>query len=175
MKTSKQWWDEVKADQAKLVDWLKKQYTGEVTAAERIEQMRDQYATQGKVEYRMLTFIAYEERQHAQWIGELLQNRGIEPEVGDPNKRYWKETLQGIEDLETGAAVGAHAEAMRLDRIRAISFDITAPYDIKCVFEKILRDEIGHEKAFRKLTTPEALEAARGNHEAGASALGLVV
>lgn len=173
-KTSKQWWQETKADPAKLTEWLKKQYTGEVTASQRILDLRDKFQVDGK-DHKILTFIANQEQTHAQWILELLHNRGIEPEVGDPNKRYWKETLKGIEDLETGCAVGAHAEAMRLDRIREIAYDVTAPHDIVTKFTKILIDEVGHEKLFRKLSTPEALEATRANHEAGAAALGLVV
>jgi rubrerythrin len=173
MKTSKQWWQETKTDSAKLNAWLLKQYTGEVTAAQRILDLRDKFKAIGS-DHKILTFIANQEQKHAMWILELLQNRGIEPEIGDPNKRYWKETLQGIEDLETGAAVGAHAEAMRLDRIREIAYDVTAPHDIVTKFSKILIDEIGHEKMFRKLSSPEALEATRANHESGAAALGLV-
>ena len=32
MKTSVQWWEEVSKDQSKLINWLKNQYHGELTA-----------------------------------------------------------------------------------------------------------------------------------------------
>jgi len=174
MKTSQQWWEETKSSHEKLVAWLEKQYTGEVTAATRILDLRDKFHASG-LNHRMLTFIAEQEQKHAIWIAELLANRGVgQPEVGDPNRRYWKETLKGIEDFETGCAVGAHAEAMRLDRIRAIAMDESAPKDIRETFQKIQVEEVGHERLFRTMSTPEAMAATLHNHEAGAAALGLV-
>ena len=46
--------------------------------------------------------------------------------------------LAAIEDLETGCAVGAHAERMRLERIEVIAGDPEAPADIRAVFARIL-------------------------------------
>ena len=43
MRTSKQWWEEVKADPEKFNRWLVKQYRGEVTAASWIEQFAETY------------------------------------------------------------------------------------------------------------------------------------
>lgn len=174
MKTSKQWWDETKADPVKVNNWLQQQYTGEITAAGRIVDFGDKYAATDK-EKKILNFIADQERTHADWIKTLLVTRGIEPKLSNPNKRYWKEALPGISDFATGAAVAAHAEAMRLDRIRVISDDEQAPADIRFTFMKILKDEIGHERMFRQLSNPAALEATLGHHEAGAKSLGLVI
>jgi rubrerythrin len=174
MKTSKEWWDETKVDAVKVNTWLQAQYTGEITAAGRIVDFGEKYAATDK-EKKILNFIADQERTHADWIKTLLITRGIEPKVGNPNKRYWKETMPGIKDFATGAAVAAHAEAMRLDRIRAISEDEQAPADIRLTFMKILKDEIGHERMFRQLSNAEALEATLGHHEAGAKSLGLVI
>lgn len=174
MKTSQEWWDETKSDPAKLNDWLQKQYTGEVTAAERIVEFSHKYAVSDR-HRQVLAYIAGQERIHAEWIKELLENRGIAPVLRDPNQRYWKETLPGITDFESGAAVAYHAERMRLDRIRVIANDMNAPLDIVAVFQAILPDEEFHEKAFACMTSPEACWAAEENHEAGAAALGLVV
>lgn len=175
MKTSQEWWDETKNDPEKLHAWLQKQYTGEVTAATRIMEFRDKFASNNPKASKSLEYIAGQERKHAKWIGELLNNRGYQPVIAEPHKRYWKEALPGIADFETGSAVAAHAEKMRLDRIRVIANDKTAPHDIVEVFRKILPEEEFHERRFRAMSTPEAMQATLANHEAGAASLGLVV
>lgn len=175
MKTSKQWWQETKAEQGKLAEWLQRQWRGEVTAAYRILRLAG-YVDQDSAEYKILEKIADQERQHAQWIEELLQNREITVPVDDirnAERRYWSMTLPSITDFITGAAVAAHAEKMRLERIKEIASDESAPEDIRSVFKKILVDEIWHESAFRNLSTAEAMQAMQGNHELGRQALGL--
>jgi len=172
MKTSLSWWSEVKASPSLLQGWLVKQYRGEVTAASRIRTLAANYHI-SKQQAATLQLIASQEEQHAEWVLELLKARGINPTLENAEDRYWAKTLPGIEDFETGAAVGAHAEAMRLDRIRVIANDDTAPEDIRSTFKRILIDERFHERAFRKMSTPEALEKTRGNHDLGKTALGL--
>lgn len=174
MKTSQQWWDEVKADPELIIDWLRKQYRGEVTASHRIERFAEQFAD-GKA-LNMLKYIAEQERTHAEWILELLTNRGVVVYIQDienAEARYWKETLPGITSLETGSAVAAHAEAMRLDRIRVIAYDKDTPTDIRSVFLMILVDEEFHERAFTWLSTPEAMIETQDQHNLGKEALGL--
>lgn len=174
MKTSLTWWNEVKASASLLEDWLVKQYRGEVTAADRIRKLADNYATKGQ-HRKTLEVIASQEETHASWILGLLKTRGIDPSVENAEGRYWASTLPGIEDFETGTAVAAHAENMRLERIQVISEDQEAPEDIRSVFKKILVDEKFHERAFRSMSTPKALAKTQGNHELGRTALGLVV
>jgi rubrerythrin len=81
--------------------------------------------------------------------------------------------LPGIHDLESGCAVGAHAEKMRLERIEAIAQDPGAPPDVRAVFTRILPEERFHERAFREMAGGAALRAAEGAHELGRLALGL--
>lgn len=171
MTTSKQWWESVKNDPTKFNEWLQKQYRGEITAASRIEQFAEKYATQNYK--RTLRVIAKQERQHASWVLELLINRGITPDVANAENRYWSETLPEIESFETGAAIGAHAEAMRLERIRVISADDSAPSDVQEIFKKILKDELFHERAFRVMAGDQAMQKTMASHEAGRKLLGL--
>lgn len=124
----------------------------------------------------MLSVISGQEKQHAQWVKELLENRGIsvdDKSIAEAEERYWKHTLPGIDSFETGAAVAAHAENMRLERIRAICSDPESPADIRDVFQNILKDEVFHAKAFESMASEEALEQTKGNHELGLVALGL--
>jgi hypothetical protein len=173
-RTSAAWWQETRRDPERLAAWLFEQYRGEVTAADRIERLRDTYAAPEGRAYRVLSVIADQERRHAGWVAELLRARGFTPAVlGEPEARYWARTLPGISDLETGCAVGAHAELMRLERIEVISADTAAPADIRGVFARILPQERFHERAFRSLATPESLERTRGAHELGRAVLGL--
>lgn len=174
-RTSRAWWGHVRRDPAALLRWLVRQYRGEVTAAARIELLRDTHARPGSRAARVLTRIASDERRHARWVGELLTTRGQPLDVCAEPDRYWEAPLAGIRDLETGCAVGAHAEAMRLERIEVICADETAPADIRAVFRRILPEERVHAAAFAQLASAEALEATRGAHELGRRALGLVV
>lgn len=173
MKTSSEWWSETKRDDAAMTRWLLSQYHGEVSAAEKIEQLRERFAGQDRRANKLLSIIAAQERLHAGWVLTLLQTRGLDPSHAHQD-RYWSKTLPGITDLESGCAVGAHAERMRLERIETISADEEAPADVRAVFQKILPQERFHERAFRSLSTAEALSQTRTAHEEGRNALGLL-
>jgi rubrerythrin len=173
MKSTKQWWKETKNNNSEMTRWLLAQYHGEVSAAQKIEQLRDQYAAPLARAHKILSIIAEQEKLHASWVLTLLQNRGINPSKQHKD-RYWSKTLAGISDLETGCAVGAHAEKMRLERIEVIACDSEAPSDIREVFQKILPQELFHERAFRELSTREALSQTKTAHEEGKNALGLI-
>jgi rubrerythrin len=174
MKTSTQWWRETKSDPKRLARWLLAQYHGEEGAAVRIGLLRDHFASDTSRAYQVLSIIMEQEREHASWVKGLLVQRGVIAEGYQHSDRYWGEALTGIEDLETGCAVGAHAEKMRLARIRVIANDPEAPSDIRDVFQRILPQEIFHERAFRSLSSQEALQSTKSAHARGANALGLV-
>lgn len=170
---SARWWARVRCDPRAFEDWLYDQFRGEHTAAGRIERLRDAFCAPAQRSFRVLTVIARQERRHAQWVGELLATRGLRAEVPPAEERYWAQTLPGVRDLRTGAAVGAHAERMRLARIETICADPAAPADVRRVFRRILPQERFHERAFRSLTDPAALQATAGAHELGMQVLGL--
>lgn len=176
--TSAEWWETTGKDPERLMAWLRKQYHGEATAYLRLLQFIDKFVHQCPSPRRaaIVGQIAEQERRHAEWIGKLLIDRGDpDPRVIEGKvERYWDETLGGIVSWETGCAVAAHAEGMRLARIRAIANDPGAPEDVRDVFCKILPEEEWHEQAFSSLATPEALDETKANHQAGAAALGLV-
>lgn len=169
--TSQQWWDEIKQDPTKFNEWLRKQYHGEVTAASRIRAMADE--TVNADAKRTLETIAGQEEQHAMWVKELLDNRNIDPGQHDESARYWGEVNAAAIGFENKAAIAALAEGMRLERIRVIAADEDAPPDVRFTFERILRDEEWHERAFTKLTSPEAIEQVRPYHTLGREVLGL--
>jgi tRNA isopentenyl-2-thiomethyl-A-37 hydroxylase MiaE len=171
-KTPKQWWKETKADETKLNQWLIKQHRGEVTASKRILDFGEKYAPDS-TSHMLLVMIAKEEGQHATWISGLLKKRGLTPDTENAEKRYWQATLPEVTSFETGAAVGAHAEWMRLKRIQVICEDDSAPSDIRKVFKKILKDEQFHAKAFREMAGLEALWSTYGAHQRGVELLGL--
>lgn len=169
---STQWWNKTKSSPEKMLKWLKDQYHGEVTAASRIRELILVYPALPKWK-ETVELIASQEEQHAKWVGDLLLKRGISPEILNKRERYWDNTVKQITDWDTGCAVAAHAEAMRLERIEAICADESAPEDIKDVFGRILVEERFHEKAFRSFTTDEAMEKTLAGHMAGLNELGL--
>ncbi|MBP6888508.1 MAG: ferritin-like domain-containing protein [Candidatus Pacebacteria bacterium] len=171
--SSQEWWEKTRNDKTKLFAWLKKQYHGEVTAGARIDFFSKRYC-KNPVHQLILKIIARQERKHAIWVGELLITRGIAPELLNKKERYWDETLPGIEDFATGAAVASHAERMRLERIQVIAMHPETPKDIKSVFISILREELFHERAFAKMAGEQAMEKTKNAHARGRNALGLV-
>lgn len=176
MKDSKTWWNEVKQDEEKLVKWLKDQYHGEVTAGDRIFDISNLAVY--KDVFRSLRKIAAQEYAHANWIKGLLDSRGIPAEVLVKESRYWQQTLPENHmelPLEQLAAIGAHAEAMRLERIRVIAADESAPADIRKVFQNILPQEEFHEETFRNIAGEKAVAEALASHELGVNALGLTI
>lgn len=70
-------------------------------------------------------------------------------------------------------AIAALAEGMRLERIRVIVGDESAPPDVRFAFERILHDEEWHERAFTQLAKPETIEKVRPYHTLGREVLGL--
>lgn len=174
LQSSVEWWNEVRGSAQKFSDWLQKQYHGESTAAGRIREM----ASQTKVEAHkfVLEKIAFQEEYHAQLVKDLLDVYGLMPlpveEFG--TSRYWSTVEPVQEDFSTMCAIAGHAEAMRLERIRAIVDDIDTPTDVYAVFCIILQDEVWHEQAFKSMAGEEALAKVKPCHDKARQLLGLV-
>ncbi len=175
MKTSQTWWDETKASPEKTINWLKNQYHGEAVASERIRAYILPHM-EGKYQF-MVERIADDEERHASWIGKLLLTREITPEILQKEERYWKEVM--TEDFKSdgnyAAAVAAHAEEMRLERIKVIMDDETAPEDIRDTFKNIYKDELFHAKGFKLIAGDEYYLKASKNQAKGLEALGLII
>lgn len=169
------WWMKTRQDEQALNRWILDQYRGEATAAGRILALADHFTRPGSREHRILARIADQERLHADWVAGLLAARRIpQPiQLETARERYWRHVLPAISDLASGAAVGAHAERMRLWRIRAIAADSQAPADVRAVFARILPQERFHERAFRRLAGEAALRDAQDGHKRGMEMLGL--
>jgi rubrerythrin len=170
--TSKEWWDRTKASPAATVEWLEKQFHGEVTAADRIER----YCTTTAPSQWLATLerIAADERKHAGWIAELLTARGATPERQEKNERYWSAVSTVDRSFENVTAIASHAEAMRLERIRVIAEDQSAPEDLRGTFERILKDEVFHEQAFRRMAGERAMQSNAALANEGRAAIGLI-
>lgn len=171
--TSQEWWDSIKGDDELITEWLKKQWIGETTATARIRRLKDNYTN---THHDKLEQIAKEEELHAKWIQGLLESYNVdvsELDVSQAESRYWAEVLPGIIDFETGAAVAAHAELMRLERIMVIVNDPSTPENIREVFAKILPMEERHESLFWKMTTAKIWNEQMHSQLLGEEALGL--
>tara|TARA_R110000823_G_C15952958_1_gene502528 strand:+ start:13535 stop:14074 length:540 start_codon:yes stop_codon:yes gene_type:complete len=173
-KKSSMWWAELLLDEARQLDWLVKQYHGEVMAGERIRTIFGKFNLSDR-DAKVVEGVAREEDLHAKWIGELLQSRGVEPSrLSEHKERYWAaQPVDNLRSPEEAAAVGHLAEVMRLSRIKAIVNNPDSPFDIAKVMKKILRQELGHAAKFKRLSNSRAIDDARGGHDAGLNALGL--
>ncbi len=172
MKTTTQWIAEVKTNPAKLTQWLERQYVGEKLAADRIQELAN---TQQNTRYgKVLERIANDEQQHASWVAELLQARGIElPVPSIEGTRYWEPILDHLHTFDEIAGAGHHAETMRLLRITELANDPEIDADIRNVFARILPDEEFHAKAFAAMSNEDAIESTRELHHRGLNMLGL--
>ena len=172
---SRAWWDLIKNDKNRLMDWLKNQYKSEAEASI-------------KLQYCLLTFkdipdscidplqhICFEELNHALWIRQLIESRGDQVEDIDfidyRESRYWG-NINFPKNWRELTAISAFAEDMRLYRIKTIYKDPTTPLDIHKVFSKILKDEAGHEAFFRGEALKKDMIAAFPFHKKGMEALG---
>ena len=173
MKTVAAWVNTVANDNLKLNSWLSRQYVGEVLASRRIEELAA--VVQDKFK-RVIKKIAADEAKHAEWVLGLLNARKIPlPAIDYKQDRYWKAVLTGKENIEEVLGIGAHAEEMRLHRIKAIALDSRFDADIREVFSKILPDEEFHALAFAAAAGKIALKTTQKKHNAGLKALGLVL
>lgn len=168
---SEQWWSEVKKEQNKFNHWLQTQYFGEMKATERIGSLISVYNLTGKTA-KIISRIASDEANHAKWVLELLKTRGVTPPTKH-EERYWKKVGLSFNSALEAFAVASHAENMRLEKLQVIANDKEAPSDIRKVFKKILKDEVFHESAFKKLTSQTEYEKAKDNHIKGRIELGL--
>jgi len=175
MKTTKEWWDKVSKSEDEMVNWLRDQYHGEITAAKRITDSKTNYNI-SKLEEKLIDSIAKDEYRHAKLVKQLLINRNIKPEILTKEERYWNKVLPNVLEENTFTyfcAVGHLAETMRLDRIQLLASDKRFK-DIAEVFMSIYPDELLHARAFKEMSTDEDIEKAKKFHNIGMNAIGLL-
>jgi rubrerythrin len=182
LKTSQEWWDDTKSNPQAIASWLQRQLAGELSAVALISSAMLKFVHQLTAEQtKVLTRIVTDEIKHANWIRELLEDRGIPPAEHNAHDRYWLEILNQAQCLNDLFQAGAQAEAMRLQRIEAIAdtdeglaeqLDIE---DIVDVFYRIWRDEEFHAKAFKRLQGQYNNEAVKNAHEQGLVSLELIL
>ena len=177
LETTQQWWDRVSNSNVEMVNWLKAQYHGEVTAADRIMSSLTDYDIEPtSLEFKIISSIVNDEIKHARWVSKLLQDRGITAEVLQKEERYWNEVLPKTLEENTFkyfCAVGHLAETMRLDRIALLASDERFT-DIAKVMSDIYPDELFHARAFKEMSTKADIAKAREFHNIGMNAIGLI-
>jgi hypothetical protein len=174
MKTTNQWWNEVKSDEAKLHAWLRRQYVGELAAVNLLSELLISFGSDmTPKQWETIYKIMQQEALHGHRMKGLLDARGIKPEKNaSAERRYWKEVLPAVDSFGKAVAAGFHAEHMRLYRIREIANDESAPADIRDTFRRILPHEEWHEEAFAEMKNGVDITPF---HEKGLAALNLVL
>jgi len=177
MKTPQQWWDGIKDDPNLIIGWLKNQYHGEATAATRIRELIVVHFEPTSTAYKLASRIANDEDRHAAWIGSLLIMRGVTPKILNKEERYWPAALTAAPEGDGlyVAGIAAHAEEMRLERIKIIMEDDNAPKDIQAIFKEIYHDEVFHAKAFKEISGDTYYDMTTEKHAEGLQALGLIL
>jgi len=168
MKNSVVWWNEINQNEILLNIWLKNQYLWEAISSKRIRDFSKNYCASEKYA-KILELIAIQEDQHASWIRELLESRGLPIGILENEGRY-----PAISCFEDGMAVAARAEEERFEKIRIVANDTKTPSDIRVAFRKILKDEVFHITVFRHMATEETYSKTSVTHLVGLEAFGLV-
>lgn len=177
VETTQQWWDRVSNSDIEMINWLKAQFHGEVTAADRIiASITDYNIEPNSLEYKIIHSITNDEIKHAKWVSKLLHDRGITAEILNKEERYWNEVLPKTLEENTFTyfcAVGHLAETMRLDRISLLASDNRFK-DIAKVMSDIYPDELFHARAFKEMSTKADIIKAKEFHNIGMNAIGLI-
>lgn len=177
MKTTAQWLERVENDYDYFVDWMKKQYRGEVRASIKVREFAETIEP-SKLREDLMS-IADDESRHANWIRAILiiENIEIDADQENADNRYWREVMDGAEEYtrDEMLAAGAHAETMRLHRIAAVADSEVFQEHITKTFSKIFTDELRHATIFRDACSDDAYRAMSEKHEAGLRALGLEI
>lgn len=178
MRSSNEWWNEVKSNPVKLADWLQRQYIGEVAAVNLLSEVLMKYGHSAtNPQWMDIMKVLQQEALHGKWIKTLMDKRGIEPAPNaEATARYWKEVLPNVTSFKEAMAAAFHAENMRLARIRAIANDDslkgTDLEDIQDTFKHILPHEEWHEEVFGKMRAGTNMTR---YHEKGLEALNLTL
>ena len=176
MKTSQEWVQDLATDTEKVKNWLQRQYRGEVRASIKIGHLASISGT--GLESVVLGKIARDESKHARWIKDLyvsLYDESPNSDQENASNRYW--AAQEDQDFTPDElyALGAHAEAMRLERIEAVIDCAALAPIIRDVFKNIRKDEVFHADAFAAMASTSAMDRMEPLHQEGLKALGLVL
>jgi rubrerythrin len=178
MRTSSQWWNEIKSNPEELKQWLIRQYVGEMAAVNLLSDVLIRFGgDMAETEWDDVYKVMMQEAKHARWVKELLADRHIGIPAGlDATRRYWEEVIPAVEKLDDAAHAAHNAEEMRLHRIRTIAEETDPAYaDLQNVFQRILPDEEWHERVFDGLCRTEHNPKMDTAHNKGLRALSLVL
>lgn len=154
------WWEGVLIDYPQLIDWLEKQYIGELKAGERMREVFGWFDL-SEEDAKAVEKVASEEDLHAYWFAELLGDRNIAIEDIDQPATFWEDIKGTANTLEEAGAIAYLAEKARLTRMEVIADCKKSPHDVKLVVKRVLHQEIQHASVFIKLTTNEEVARQR--------------
>lgn len=178
MRTTQEWWEEVKSSSSLLEEWLVRQYVGEMAAVNLLSNVLIRFGgDMTDTEWQDVYKVMMQEAKHARWVKHLLGDRGINIPTGlDATRKYWEEVIPAVETLDDAAHAAHNAEHMRLERISIIAKETDPDFkDLQNVFSMILPDEQWHEEVFRKLRRIDFNSKMNTAHESGLRALSLVL
>jgi rubrerythrin len=174
LRTTLQWWNDTRAYESKIIDWLRRQFHGEAYAVKLMTFFLEKFArNEPEWACKTLRVIVQQEALHAKWIGELLRRRGVEPTLLQKKERYWNEVRPYIDSFESYCAAIKLVESMALHKDIVISSHPDTPGDIREVFRRLRVDETFHAGFYGLLARPDELERMRVHHDNGMQAIGL--
>lgn len=177
MRTSKEWWAEIKSDPEQLVEWLRRQYVGEIAAVNLLSEVLLRFGGQANMqEWENVHRVMLQEATHARWMRQVCEGRSIKLGADESaERRYWKEVLPHVSNFREAMDAAFHAEHMRLERIRLVAAETDPAFaDLAKTFARILPHEEWHEEIFGEMRQAGAGSVTR-YHENGLQALNLTL
>lgn len=158
------WWQRTTADESKLIQWLKKLHTTEISGYTDYQEFIKRFDVDDRT-FRIFTNIGQDELKHGGLIEGVLSDRGFGLDPAAPKSSYWEEMNTNIIDLPTAAAVNYFGEALAAFRFEVIIDLPNTPADVREILRVILPDEQFHRQTLRHLAGDDLLEELREKHD----------
>ncbi|UTC28904.1 hypothetical protein MARCHEWKA_03920 [Brevundimonas phage vB_BpoS-Marchewka] len=164
---TRQWWDKLLADDARMIRWLQKLWATEHAGYDDNYQAAKRWSGGNIGVMNIFMKTGDDELRHAALLETVLKGRGVWPITETPpESTYWEDMDKGVVSLETCAAVFYMGEHLAAERFQVLLDHEGTPADIKGFLVSALPDERHHARVFRKLTTPAALADMQARHDA---------
>lgn len=164
---TRQWWDGLLADEARMTRWLQKLWQTEFSGFADNNEAAAKWGQGNPAVVNIFVKTGEDELRHAELLEDLLKARGAWPFTETPPpSTYWEDMEAGIVSLETCAAVFYMGEHLAAERFQVLLDHEGTPADVRAFLEAALPDERHHARVFRRLTTETALADMQARHDA---------
>lgn len=158
------WWDGLLKDDERMMRWLQKLQQTEYDGFTGNREADEQWGGGNPAVSNVFRVTGDDEKRHSDLLVDLIHKRGGTTVEVQPESLYWTEMDAIITSLETCAAVFHLGEVLAAERFKVLFEHDGTPDDIRAFLEAALPDEEYHARAFKRISSPEAIEIVQRKH-----------